>query len=61
MDGRTNGRNAISPPPTLDNAMDFYFPSRVQHFLIYTISITFPIAYSEVPRFLHKIKDKNKL
>jgi hypothetical protein len=67
-DGRMNGRSAISPPLTLDNAMNFYFPSSVQYILIYKnmyiIIITFkvfPIAYSEVSRFLHKMKDKNKL
>ena len=48
--------------------MNFYFPSTVQYFLIYKnmyiiiiIFKVFPIAYSEVPRFLHKMKDKNEL
>ena len=61
---RTNARNAISPPPTLDNAMNLYFPLTVQYFLIYTIIITFkvfPIAYSEIPHFPNQMEDKNKL
>jgi hypothetical protein len=64
QDGQTNVRNAISPPPTLNNAMNLYFPLTVQYFLIYIIIITFkvfPIAYSEIYHFPHKMKDKNKL
>ena len=69
QDGRTNERTNALPkrnitPPTLDNAMNLYFPLTVQYFLIYIIIITFkvfPIAYSEIPHFPHKMNDKNKL